>query len=149
MRKFTQNLAYKIGRFMTGRYGYDEFNRFLNIVTLVLLVLTFFQRLWAPFRYVYYLGLALLIYTLFRSLSKNRNARLKERAFYLRASNAVKKFFRKVKGFIKIQVRRFKERKTYKYFTCPKCRTTIRVPKGHGKVQISCPKCRTTFVSKT
>ena len=149
MRNFLQNFAYKISRFMAGRYGNDELNRFLNIATLVVLILTFFQRLWPPLGYLYYLGLALLIYSIFRSLSKNRNARLKERATYLKASNSVKKFFRKIKGFFKIQTRRFKERKTYKYFTCPTCKTTIRVPKGHGKVQISCPKCRTTFVGKT
>lgn len=149
MRNFLQNFAYKISRFMYGRYGYDEFNRFLNIATLVILILTFFQRLWPPLGYLYYLGLALLIYSFFRTLSKNRNARLKERSAYLKAKGSVQKLFRKVKGFFKIQIRRFKERKSYKYFTCPNCKTTIRVPKGHGRVQISCPKCRTTFVGKT
>lgn len=149
MRKFLQNFAYKFSHFMAGRYGTDELNRFLNITTLVVLILTFFQRLCPPLGYLYYLGLALLIYSIFRSLSKNRNARLKERAAYLKARNSVKKFFRKIKGFFKIQIRRFKERKTYKYFSCPTCKTTIRVPKGHGKVQISCPKCRTSFIGKT
>lgn len=149
MRNFLQNFAYKLSRFMYGRYGYDEFSRFLSLATLVILILTFFRGLWAPLGYLYFLGLALVIYTTFRSLSKNHNARLKERAFYLKASNSVKKFFRKIKGFFKIQIRRFKERKTYKYFTCPKCKTTIRVPRGHGKVAISCPKCKITFVGKT
>ncbi len=149
MRNFLQNFAYKVSRFMYGRYGFDELNRFLDIVILILLVANFFRRFWAPLGYLYFVGLALLIYTFFRALSKNRNARLKERAVYLKASGSVKKFFRKIKGFFKIQIRRFKERKTHKYFKCPNCKTTIRVPKGHGKVQISCPKCRTTFVSKT
>ena len=35
------------------------------------------------------------------------------------------------------------------YFSCPKCRQSVRVPKGKGKIAISCPKCREKFIKKT
>ena len=49
--------------------------------------------------------------------------------------------------FLKI-VDRLKDRE-HRYFDCPKCHQTVRVPKGKGKIAISCPKCREKFVKKT
>mgnify|MGYP002625827682 CR=1 FL=1 len=31
--------------------------------------------------------------------------------------------------------------KEHKYFRCPKCRQTVRVPKGKGRVRITCKSC--------
>lgn len=39
--------------------------------------------------------------------------------------------------------------KIYKYFECPKCAQKIRVPKGHGKIEITCPKCGEKFIKRT
>lgn len=39
--------------------------------------------------------------------------------------------------------------KTYKYFACPNCSQKIRVPKGHGKIEITCPKCGEKFIKRT
>ncbi len=36
----------------------------------------------------------------------------------------------------------------YNYFTCPKCRCALRVPKGKGKIQITCPKCGEKFLAQ-
>ncbi len=36
----------------------------------------------------------------------------------------------------------------YNYFTCPKCRRALRVPKGKGKIQITCPKCGEKFLAQ-
>ena len=43
---------------------------------------------------------------------------------------------------------RLKDRE-HKYFACPKCKQSVRVPKGKGKIAITCPKCREKFVKKT
>ena len=44
---------------------------------------------------------------------------------------------------------RWTQRKDYKFFTCPNCKTALRVPRGHGKVNIVCRKCGTSFTGKT
>ena len=41
------------------------------------------------------------------------------------------------------------QRKDYKFFTCPACRATLRVPKGRGTVKIVCRKCGSSFIGKT
>ena len=39
--------------------------------------------------------------------------------------------------------------KNNRYFNCPKCRQTVRVPRNKGKIAITCPKCREKFIKKT
>ena len=53
-------------RFMSGRYGYDRFNRFLSIASLVLFVA---GLLFSPL--LYWLGILTLGYCYFRMLSRN------------------------------------------------------------------------------
>ena len=43
---------------------------------------------------------------------------------------------------------RIKDRQ-HRYYACPKCRQTVRVPRGRGKINIRCPKCGEQFVKKT
>ena len=64
----------KFIRFMAGRYGADQFSRFLSFVALALIVLNLFVRsnvLWI-------LGLAALVLTYVRMFSKNFARRRKE-----------------------------------------------------------------------
>jgi len=42
-----------------------------------------------------------------------------------------------------------RQRKTHKFFKCPGCGNTLRVPRGKGKLQITCPKCGERFSRKT
>ena len=44
---------------------------------------------------------------------------------------------------------RWQQRKEYKFFTCPACKTVLRVPKGEGKIKLVCRKCGTSFVKKS
>ena len=39
--------------------------------------------------------------------------------------------------------------KVYRYFKCPHCRQSIRVPRGRGRISITCPKCGTSFIKKS
>ena len=73
---------------------------------------------------------ALLILSLFRCFSRNTYKRYNENRKFL------------------LLIDRVKDR-THRYYTCPKCRQTVRVPKGKGKIAITCPKCREKFVKKT
>ena len=45
--------------------------------------------------------------------------------------------------------KRWAQRSTYRFFKCPQCKQTVRVPKGRGKICITCPKCKTEFIKKS
>lgn len=142
MRNFFSNLGYRFQQWMQGRYGNDEFNRFLSIAAFVLIVGYFFGFLWSPLRWLYIPTVLILAFSIFRTFSRNIEARTRERNWYLRIRN-------KVSGFFRIQKRKIREGDKYRFFTCPDCRTTIRVPKGHGRIEITCPRCRKKFIKRT
>ena len=83
-----------------------------------------------------------LIWAIFRIFSKNQKARSGERAAFLKVWNPVKKWFR-------LQYNRLRDIKTHRYFTCPNCKNTLRVPKGKGEITITCPVCKAKFDKKT
>ena len=121
----------KLQRFMWGRYGNDQLNRFLMILVLVLLVLSMIFR--GPF---YFLALAALIYSYFRMFSRNISKRSAENQWYLRRSM-------KVRGFVQKKKRELSQMKQYHIYKCPGCGQKIRIPRGKGKIAIRCPKCNT------
>lgn len=137
MKNFFNNLKYKINVWMQGRYGSDEFSRFLTIAALVLFVLSICK---IPF--VYALGVILLFWSLFRSFSKNFYKRQKERETYLRLQHKVTQWF-------KLQKNKWQDRKTHRYFRCPGCKAVLRVPKGRGNIRIRCSKCGREINKKT
>ena len=138
MRRFSDWLSQKTRSFMMGRYGQDELSQLLAIVSLICLVLFFLCRV----QIFYILAFVLLIYSLFRVMSKNHDNRRAEREVYVSAKNAVKKQF----GYIK---NKYTHRKTHRYYKCPRCKQALRVPKGKGSITISCPKCGNQFDKKT
>ncbi|MBO5333890.1 MAG: hypothetical protein J6B37_07260 [Clostridia bacterium] len=133
-----RQLARKLQQFMVGRYGNDEFTLFLSLAGLILGLLANFKYL----GFLYYIGAILIIFGLFRTLSKNYNARRKELNWYLLWSA-------KPKAEIKLLINRIQERETHKYFKCKNCKAVLRVPKGRGKIEITCPKCRAKVIKKT
>ena len=84
---------------------------------------------------VYALALALLIFSYFRMLSKNLEKRWAENNAYLTKKNSIRL--------------RWQQRKTHKFYRCPNCKATLRVPKGKGKISITCRSCGERFVKKT
>ena len=65
MQNWLQNLAYRLQGFMYGRYGVDILSKHLNIAALALVILSLF----VPF--LYPLSLSLLVWSTFRTYSKN------------------------------------------------------------------------------
>lgn len=132
----------KMQRFMSGRYGADELSKALNIAVLVSLVLSMFSRVLSVLGIFYWVGLALIIYSCFRMFSKNVSKRHEENQKFLnfRYQGTVKRNTMK---------KRWEQRGTYRFYKCPQCSQTVRVPKGKGKICITCPKCRTEFVKKS
>ncbi len=130
LRNFAAKISAGLRRFMEGRYGNDRLNMFILGAGLVLvLVYTFIPNtlarliLWA-------ISYALMFWAIFRMLSRNTYKRYQENRKFLQIFDRIKD-------------------REHRYFDCPKCRQTVRVPRGKGKIAITCPKCREKFVRKT
>ena len=138
----------RLRRFMEGRYGADGLNRFLTVCGWVLLLLGFVlsgidsRAAVITGSVLVALSWAFLILSLFRTLSKKTSQRAAENYKYFVCKNKVLGWFRRLKT-------RWQDRKTHRYFRCPQCRATVRVPKGKGKIRITCPKCKNQFIKKS
>lgn len=138
LRMALQQFATKLQQIMVGRYGNDEFTLVLSAAGLIFSILGNFRYL----RFLYFIGTLLIFYGLFRSFSKNFDARRKELNWYLLWSE-------KPKAYLKLVINQIRDRKTHRYFKCKNCKTIMRVPKGRGKIEITCPKCRVRVIKKT
>ena len=127
---------------MIGRNGNDQLNRFLLLADVVLLLLASLLGRTALGSLLYLLVLALLGLTYFRMLSRNLYKRRSENEGYLRRKQQLLSRLRVFKE-------RWRQRKDYKFFTCPSCRAVMRVPRGRGKIRIVCHKCGNTFMGKS
>ncbi|GFI40853.1 hypothetical protein [Thomasclavelia cocleata] len=134
MNKF-QNAVYQ---FMLGRYGSDQFNVFLVILAIVLMILNLFFIRNSFLSAIVWL---ILIYSLYRIYSRNIYRRRAENDKYLSIIQPIQKRISMIK--------KNREDHEHKYFLCPECKQTVRVPRGHGKITITCPKCSHKFDKKS
>ena len=128
----------KIYRFMQGRYGTDDFYKFLFWVALIGIVINWFFKS----QLLSFAVTLILVYAMYRVLSKNHSARYAENQRYLQATAKFRYWFDQQKKLME-------ERKYHHIYTCPKCRQKIRVPKGKGKIMIRCPKCHHEFQKRS
>lgn len=125
-------------KIMQGRYGTDQLNIALMVFYLILWILAEVTH----FSVLLILSLFLLVAVFYRIFSKNISRRYQENMWFMQRWNKVKSFWN---GF----TARIRGMKTHRYYRCPKCHNTLRVPKGKGKIQITCPVCKTEFIKKT
>ena len=119
-----------IQRFMMGRYGHDRLNVAMLIVGLIMTVISMFVGNKLAVLVTTLLSYVFLFWALFRCFSRKTYKRYNENRRFL------------------LLIDRIKDRNN-RYYGCPKCRQTVRVPKGKGKIAITCPKCREKFIKKT
>lgn len=124
-------------RFMYGRYGSDQLNVFLLVAYLVLLLLSGLPGLGL----LETVSLVLMVWTLFRMLSRNCAARRAENAKFLKLAGPVIRWWR-----LRRTILRDKE---HRYFKCPKCGQHLRVPKGKGTITVHCRGCGASFQEKS
>ena len=141
-------LKERLRKFMEGRYGADELNRFLTLCGWVLLLLGFLlsgiqnKAALIVGSVLVTLSWAFLILSIFRTLSRRTQERASENYKYFVCKNRLFGWTRTLKS-------RWQDRKVHRYFKCPQCRATVRVPRGKGKIRITCPKCKHQFIKKS
>ena len=134
IRNFLQRLMY-------GRYGSDQ----LNISLLILFWLFWLVDLLVANRVVSLvlniLAWVAILFAIFRMMSRNYGRRHQENEAFLRLAGPVLSLFRR--KFTQLRDR------DHAYFKCPTCSTTLRVPRGKGKISITCRNCGTVFQEKS
>ena len=131
-----------LAKVMVGRYGVDQLTNAMLVLSMVLLVVALFFGNSIVNTILWTLAVLLLVAGYYRIFSKKTSQRYQENQKYLRLLNRITGRFRSMKE-------RLKQRKTHRFFKCPQCGATVRVPKGKGKIKITCPKCKTAFVRNT
>ena len=127
---------------MAGRNGTDQLCRFLSVSTMVFLLLSLLIRGTGLSSVFWVLGLLCFFWGVFRSFSRNLTRRQAENQTYLRLTRNLREGFGGA-------LSRFRQRKEYRFYRCPSCRTWLRVPRGRGKLNITCRQCGAVFEKKS
>lgn len=136
-----RNLMQKFAIFMQGRYGMDTLNNFLVAVFFVLWIINIFVFNTIASLVIDLLELAVIIFMFFRMLSRNINKRSLENRKFTPLYNSLKNWF-------SLTIRKFKERKDFRYLKCPVCKAQLRVKNKKGKHTVRCPRCGSEFEKK-
>jgi ribosomal protein L37AE/L43A len=115
---------------MAGRYGTDKLNTVILAAGVAVCLITVFVQAPAADLALTLVSYGLMIWAIARSFSRNTYKRYQENRKFL------------------LLLDRIKDRQ-HRYFSCPRCRQPVRVPRGKGKIAITCPKCREKFIKKT
>ena len=124
-------------RLMYGRYGNDQLNTVLVLLSLALYLVFAFTS-WT---FLYAVSFVLMAAALFRCLSRNYDRRRAENGKFLSLVQPVVSWYR-----LRRTIRRDKD---HCYFKCPNCGQHLRVPKGKGKITVTCRGCGASFQEKS
>ena len=129
-----RRLGYKIStglrQFMMGRYGNDKLNMWILGTGVIVCLISMFISVPAANLLLTLISYGCMFTAIFRTLSRNTYKRYQENRKFLLLLDKIKD-------------------REHKYFSCPKCRQSVRVPRGKGKIAITCPKCREKFIRKS
>ena len=116
-------------RFMSGRYGTDKLNMCILIIGVIISIVAAILKSPMATLVLTTIAYVLMFWAIFRCFSRNTYKRYQENRKFL------------------MLLDRIKDRQ-HRYFTCPRCRQPVRVPRGKGKIAITCPKCKEKFIKK-
>ena len=135
--RFLDKVRMAFTRFMSGRYGADQLNMAMLWTALIMSIIGAITKVGL----ITILADALLVVMFIRMLSKDRYKRAQENQTYLQKTE-------KLRRGVTEWANRMKNRKKYRYFSCPKCKKRLRIPRGVGSVTITCKDCGTKFDKK-
>ncbi|MBQ3108801.1 MAG: zinc ribbon domain-containing protein [Clostridia bacterium] len=122
-----------------GRYGIDPLNRTLLIVALVFSIASTLTRSVQILSAILSgFSLALLAILILRMFSRNFEKRQQE----------LQKYF-SITDRIRSCPQRMRDRRNYKYLSCPQCMQKLRVPRGKGRLRVTCTRCGNRFETKS
>ena len=128
------NFKNKLTQFMYGRYGTDQLYNALIVTYFVLIVANTFIKS----AIISIFMSAVLVYTIFRTLSRNIYKRRRENEKFM-------KIWKPIKAKGSLMIRRIKEIKTHRFRKCPHCKKVLRLPRMRGKHTVKCPCCNKEF----
>ena len=125
----------KVFSFFQRHPGFDAYSLFWLVIFLILGALgRFYPPLFIPAAIV-------LVYLLFRLLSRKTEKRQMENARFMALLQSIFHWFKRRKTI--------QTDKQYYYFKCPTCGQPMRVPRGLGKVHINGRSCNSQFETKS
>lgn len=124
---------------MQGRYGVDRYSRFLNAFAVFLLILAIILRYFKiKTDVLILLALAVVLYSYWRTFSRQISKRSAEEAAFLRRTAGLRAFGTRIV-----------QSKDYIFYKCEKCGKQLRLPRGKGKVKAKCPRCGHEMIKRT
>ncbi len=134
------NFRYKLAQLLYGRYicyGIDA----LTVILMVFSFIISFVNIFVSSILLYIFQTLILIYMMYRLLSKNISARQKENKIFADISA-------KHKANKQLKLRMKSEKNTHIYKKCPHCKVTLRLPRKPGDHTVKCPRCGDSFKVK-
>jgi len=128
------SLRNKLQRFFYGRYGIDQ----MYYGLLGLYVILFLLQVLLDWEILHGFCGLVLVYALWRTLSKNHAARRRENQKFL-------KLWGPVKTELILLRDRFRDRKNARYRHCKHCHAILKLPNKRGNHTVICPKCHKRF----
>ena len=129
-RKMCAGAATGFQHFMMGRYGTDQLNMWILGAGVIFCLASLLIPSPLAKLILTLISYGLLALSIFRCFSRNTYKRYRENRRF------------------RMLLERFKDRE-HRYFDCPKCHQSVRVPRHKGKIAIKCPKCGEKFIRKT
>lgn len=124
--------------FMAGRNGFDSLSVFLLLLAVILNLVARFTGLLI----ISIFTLVLIALAIWRIFSKNLAKRRAENCRFRNITGDMKDYFSNYRY-------RRQQKKQYKFFTCPECKSRLRVPRGKGNISVTCPRCGLKFNGKS
>ena len=129
-----QRFVNTVRRFMIGRYGSDQLNRFLFVVYLIVWLVERLVGGWIPLLLLW----AVMVLLVFRTLSRDIPRRRAENDRFLR-------WWTPTKGWFSRQWARLRDIRRCRYRKCPGCGAQLRLPVKRGRRTVTCARCRHQF----
>ena len=126
------NIRNILDKYFGDCYGWDKFSTFLVISALLLSVS----------RWTVLIGTALILWAIWRSLSKNRYKRYQEKEAF---EGTLSEAGYKIRGI----KNKFSENVHYRILVCPNCSQKLRVPRHKGKITVTCKRCSAEFKARS